>query len=300
MTLAGLWLLAVLSVAAQDDRPDLTAAQEAAASGRWSEAERRYRSHLQTDPRDPDANLGLAKVLEEMDSPESAIAFYLNRALDEVPEALLARARLLMSLQRYNEAVDAYSRLIALQGVSLDALFGLAKGFSEAGRWSEAASTYQDILEEAPERLDARLRLGVALENAGQNRAAVAAYQSLLDTDSRDSTHTPEERLQFAASAVLQLAPLLEAIDPLAAAEAYLRLPSLYPSRNHRAWYRAAVLLLCEDDPKRAQTLSPHLGATTEDAAAIMCVADALYGQGDDDSASSYRLVMAIAMQPAL
>lgn len=295
MSGAGLWLALALSAAAQDGKPDLEAADDAAAESRWSDAEALYRAELERLPGSPEAALGLARALEGLDSPESAIAYYLFPSLDNVPEAVAARARLLESLGRYDEAITAYSRLMVLQPPTLGALLGLARSFERAGRWAEAADGYRDVLAEAPDRLDARLALGQALEQAGQPVAAIQAYQPLLRTEG-DSQYPISERRQLAAAAAEKLGPLLESVDEdEAAVDVYLLLPALRPEADPLPWYRAAARLLCAIDPSRAQELYMYLGATAEDAEVILCVADALHELGDGEGANrGYRKAIII------
>ena len=294
-------VLLVLPAAGQDGKPDLDAADAAAVSGRWSEAEALYRAELERASDSTAAALGLARALEALGSPELAIAYYKMSILDGDPFAVGARARLLESLHRYDEAAEAYTRLMLLEPPSLDALLGLARCLESGGHTAEAAAAYRDVLADHPDRLEVRLSLGRMLEQSGQPAEAIQAYQPLLRLDDSIGTYSIDERSQLAAGAAEALGPLLVSVgESAAAAEVYLLLPDLLPEANPVAWYRAAVGALCESDPRRAAELTQHLAKipediTPEDGRVIVCVADMLYEQGDREGAkSAYRKFLTI------
>ena len=58
--------------------------------------------------------------------------------------------------------------------------FGLGQALQALGRWEEAADAYQRVLRAQPDSLDAHMALGVALQRAGRLGPAAAAYQEIL------------------------------------------------------------------------------------------------------------------------
>lgn len=106
-----------------------------------------------------------------------------------------------MLQRRYNDAADAFTKAITLEGESANRLAGLADATIRAGNGivnDAARRAYERLLAMEPDRLDARFWIAMAKEQDGDLVGAVAGYRDLLtkaETDSawRDPT---EKRLK--------------------------------------------------------------------------------------------------------
>jgi len=100
-----------------------------------------------------------------------------------------AAAVIYLLVRRFDEAVDAYYRYLALAGDDADPAGAFARTLGEAilmneGRVTPAAEElFRLVLEENPEDVSAMLYLALALQERGENDAAIQAYLDLLQRE---------------------------------------------------------------------------------------------------------------------
>ncbi|MBS1188522.1 MAG: tetratricopeptide repeat protein [Rhodocyclaceae bacterium] len=115
--------------------------------GRREEAARRYEQMLGLDPRDPDANAGIALLHGAVDpvGHESRLKAVLaergdNAALHHALGSLLARQH------RWGEAQEAFFRAVTLAPQSADYQFNLAVSLDHLGQYTQARIYYRKAL----------------------------------------------------------------------------------------------------------------------------------------------------------
>jgi cytochrome c-type biogenesis protein CcmH len=100
-----------------------------------------------------------------------------------------AAAVIYLLVRRFDEAVDAYYRYLALAGDDADPAGAFARTLGEAilmneGRVTPAAEElFRLVLEANPEDVSAMLYLALALQERGENDAAIQAYLDLLQLE---------------------------------------------------------------------------------------------------------------------
>ena len=82
-----------------------------------------------------------------------------------------------LSLEKTNDAIRIYHKLLSLNPKHIDALNNLGIAFYRQGDFSKAAENYQKALEIEPNFADAHYNLGNALTQIGNVRKAVESYQ---------------------------------------------------------------------------------------------------------------------------
>lgn len=95
----------------------------------------------------------------------------------------LRRARVLLDLDRREEALDDFARIAARHPDSASALREWARALARLGRPQEAAAKLEAALGLAPEDPWIRFELGSALEAAGRAEAARAAFRQAVERD---------------------------------------------------------------------------------------------------------------------
>jgi tetratricopeptide (TPR) repeat protein len=82
-----------------------------------------------------------------------------------------------LSLEKTNDAISIYHKLLSLNPKHVDALNNLGIAFYRQGNFSKAAENYQKALEIEPNFADAHYNLGNALTQIGNVRKAVESYK---------------------------------------------------------------------------------------------------------------------------
>lgn len=103
-------------------------------------------------------------------------------------EPWLKLAEALRRVHRFNEAIEAYERIIFLNPVHPGLKTNLATLLLEAGDTARAVQTYRAVLKDHPNFTDAWLNLGVHYANAQQYEAARNAWEQVLIYDSGNET----------------------------------------------------------------------------------------------------------------
>ena len=155
--------------------------------GRHEEAHSLFERAVALAPDDPGGWVALSGCLFAARRPDMALAVC-DRGLARLPGRpglLCAKARVLQSLSRVEEAGDLYRRALAADDTSAEARFGLALQMTEAGDWDGAEAMAAPLLARAPawpdlDWLAARIALGRGDFQAAHDRVGrVLAVQGL-------------------------------------------------------------------------------------------------------------------------
>jgi tetratricopeptide (TPR) repeat protein len=253
--------------------------------GRLLEAQRIYRSILESEPDNADVHhlIGLVslqmgevdKAIEEIQhaigiNPEFPKAHNnlgvalkeagkIGEADDAFMEALRGdpefvdahynHATALHAMGRIDDAIDAYNRALELDPTVFEAQIRLGSALRHAGRPEEALAAYRKAVEVAPAESTAHLALGIALKEIGHNDDAYIATVKSVELD----PDYAEARYQLATA-------LEERGDTDGACEQYIRATDLKPELLE-AQIAVTKLLFEKNDP-RALTAQYNLGAT--------------------------------------
>lgn len=131
---------------------------------------------LTEDPRHAAAHYNRAVLLRRAAAGEEALAA-LGRALEAQPDygkAKAERAHLLLELERYAAALDAYA--------ALGDCLGQARALQGLGRYGEAAAAYAESGDLAPETLLEQAR---CLQESGNLEGALELYRGLVAKDGK-------------------------------------------------------------------------------------------------------------------
>ena len=109
---------------------------------------------------------------------EEALA-ELNAAIDqgqETIEVFAAKAHVEFELDRFEDAVGTYERLLVISPHHVTANFNVAICYEKLGRWVEASDGFRHALEGDPDRLDAQLGLGICLLHQEKPEPALESF----------------------------------------------------------------------------------------------------------------------------
>ncbi|MBI2311778.1 MAG: tetratricopeptide repeat protein [Betaproteobacteria bacterium] len=166
--------------------PALAAAYEAFTAGDLPRAEQRYLRHLDSEPRNRDALLGLAAIALKRGHANEAERYYL-RVLELDPRDAQANAGL-MAVRTQGDPRQVESRLkmlISQQPESAVLHFALGNVYAAESRWAEAQQAYFRAASAEPANADYAFNLAVSLDHLNQNKLAVDYYRRGLALASR-------------------------------------------------------------------------------------------------------------------
>ncbi len=162
-------------------------AWQALRDGDFERAERLYRAALAEEPRQPDALLGLATVIEWRGDAAGAAAAYRD-VLARDP----ANAHALAALARLGRAAapetESQLRSLIAERPAAPLLFALGNLLAADQRWADAQAAYFEAASLAPAQADYVYNLAVALDRLGQPRAAARHYARALELASGGGT----------------------------------------------------------------------------------------------------------------
>ena len=168
-------------VAAQPSLPATGLAAEG--EGRWADALRAYREHVEREPAAADAWLRIADIEARLAHPDQAIAALQQAASARRDAAILARLSRAYAAQGYAEAaLHAIKGALALQPDAEEHLRAAATLATWTGDYAAASDAYLRLRKSHPQ--EAALTLAFARVNAwaGQSDASAAAYREYLQT----------------------------------------------------------------------------------------------------------------------
>ena len=138
-----------------------------------------YRHRAESDPRDVDARLQAAMALAARDDVVAAMALLESAESSVDPLAAVVKARLLVSLDRADDALEVLDGAI-VSGAEIVPLREMRAAVHRvAGRPAFAIADLQFILDHKPGDIDRRLALASAYFEAGQPVDAIAVLEGL-------------------------------------------------------------------------------------------------------------------------
>lgn len=161
------------------------AAREAARdeSGRQNSADL-YRRALKLRPTNAAANVGLARVLLDLNDTNGALSEIdaARRARPVYPEASAVEGRIYRETGQTDEAIGAFNRAIReSHGFQPEAHVGLGRVYEEKGQYEMAAREFDIAIKQLSDTEPFIYQmLGAAYEKSGNNREAIAAYENYL------------------------------------------------------------------------------------------------------------------------
>ena len=127
---------------------------------RYSEAETKFRAALETQPKSPQALLGLAQSLDAQKKPEAAAAYRDYLAVEpDAPGAESRVVHLLLEQKRYDAALAELDRADAGKPPTLDSLRSRADIQIAQKKWEDSIGTLRKAIALAPS--DAQLHGGL-------------------------------------------------------------------------------------------------------------------------------------------
>jgi tetratricopeptide (TPR) repeat protein len=264
------------NVAAQTSIP--LAGLAAEGEGRWADALRAYREHVDREPAAVDMWLRIADIEARLAHPEQAIAALQQAAALRPADAdILARLSRAYAAQGYAQAaLHAIKGALILQPDAEEHLRAAATLATWVGDYAAASDAYRRLRNRHPD--ETALTLAFARVNtwAGKSDAAAAAYREYLKT-------TPVER-----DAWLELARVESwrgnTSAALAALDAYRR---QFGESEAAVRERAAILARGGRPREALRTLGPLVAAAPADPALGAAQALALAGAGRHGEAVS-------------
>lgn len=164
-------------------------AEEARESAREDEARKQaaelYRRAIALRPRFAAANLGLARVLLDLNDYNTALEEIerARRARPVYPEASAVEGRILRMAADTNAAIDSFRRAIReARGFQPEAHTGLAILLEEKGRYEEAVEEFRTAINQLSDTEPVLYQLlGAAYEKLQNYKEAVRAYEKYLE-----------------------------------------------------------------------------------------------------------------------
>ncbi|MGH9604205.1 MAG: tetratricopeptide repeat protein [Terracidiphilus sp.] len=151
-------------------------------TGRLTEVALGYQRILESNPRHPEALVGISLVALASRQSEAAVEMA-GAAVAAAPEMIAAWVALGQALKaagRIDEAESAYGRAIRLDGADSLARMGLGELKLAAGRAEEAAREFERALMRRPTLIAAQMGLGNAFAFMGRHEEALARYEQVL------------------------------------------------------------------------------------------------------------------------
>jgi tetratricopeptide (TPR) repeat protein len=158
-----------------------------AGEARWREAIDSARTAVELSPNDARAYWALGTVLMQTGNYDMAIA-EMRTAIQLNPTLLppyFELAFLLLSLDRNQEAIDLYDRILGMQPRNARALLRQCEAYRKVGEFNRAVGLCQDAVDADPTFAPAQYRLGMFRYSQREFEASRAAFDACL-------THAPD------------------------------------------------------------------------------------------------------------
>lgn len=141
-----------------------------------------YRQALDMDPKDIDAQMGLAQSLAAVGQYKKAIDMLEQiLAKREHPGALRELGKIYLVSNKPNKCIDAYSRVLNLDSNNIPALNGMGVCHDIKGNHKEAQQLYQKALALAPDHLGVKSNMGLSLVLEGKHDDGIAILSFVAD-----------------------------------------------------------------------------------------------------------------------
>ena len=90
---------------------------------------------------------------------------------------------ILSGLKRYDVALDAYRKAIAINSDYADAYYNMGNALKKMGHFDKAILAYENAISRAPEDAEALNNMGIAFQEKGDSDYAIKLYRKALDID---------------------------------------------------------------------------------------------------------------------
>ena len=145
------------------------------------EDERTLREEIKINPNDAEAHKSLGVLLISLERYEEAIEAY-KQAIKIKPDdavAYLALGFVYFNLGRYEEAIEPYGQAIRLKSDFAKAYFGLGVVYGKLGRYEEAIESYKQAIRLKPD-FAAYYNLGVVYGKLSRYEEAIEPYKQAI------------------------------------------------------------------------------------------------------------------------
>lgn len=166
--------------------PRLSRGYDNLRAGRLEEARRDYREALRSDPKNIDAQLGLAAIAQSQGHVAAAHGHY-RQALEADPRNAFALAAIL-ALTALADPIGTESRLktlLTFQPESAALNFCLGNIYSRQSRWPEARQQYFNAVASEGDNPDYLFNFAVSLDHLREAVPAARYYRLALDAGMR-------------------------------------------------------------------------------------------------------------------
>jgi tetratricopeptide (TPR) repeat protein len=153
-------------------------------TGDMARAADAYREALQLDPTNELAQYSLALMLKATGAHQQALNYLEALALSPALRGDVARlrAKTLVELGRYEEAVDAARAAVELCATCYDSQIALGYAYQKLHQANRALECYDVALVQRNDDAELLNNRGIVLQDLGRVREAIASYESALKT----------------------------------------------------------------------------------------------------------------------
>ena len=160
-------------------------------AGRLAEAERLYRSMLDSEPHHPDALHLLGVLLTQRGEYDDAVE-HIQAALETDRDSALFQSSLAQAYYRGGkaaEAVEALERVVAEQPDSFQSFSDLGAALQESGELERAVEAYRRAINLNPALDIAHFNLGTALKQLGSTADAITCVEKAVVMDATQANY---------------------------------------------------------------------------------------------------------------
>ena len=151
--------------------------------GRLNEAEVSFRKAIELKPDYLNAHYNLSNTLFQLNRFDEAEASY-KKVIELKPDYTVAYNNLgatLLKLKRFDEAETSYRKVIELKPDYAEAHFNLGNTLKTLSRLDEAETSFKKAIEIKPDYAEAIINLGNIFKEIGQNQKAKASYEKAIE-----------------------------------------------------------------------------------------------------------------------
>ncbi len=157
--------------------------------GRLDQAEQHYRSVLKNHRNHPEALqlLGMLSVAKQQFKEAMA---YFNASLkvnDAQPHVWFNLGKLHYDMQRYDKALDAFDRVLALRPDHIAGILHKAYSYKDLGKWGEADELLQSAATRMPQEVQLPLTRATFHRMQGRKDQALALYREAVETEATNA-----------------------------------------------------------------------------------------------------------------
>ncbi len=156
-------------------------------AGEYREAEEELKKAAQLQPDFAEALEELGNVLMKLNKTEEAVSTYekLIHIDRDNYHAWVGKARAFINSERWKEAVHCYKEAIRIRPDCYRSYYNMAAALEEAGKQKEAIEAYHCAIAINPDFTDAYNNLGILLSLQGKRGEALEVYEEGIATNSK-------------------------------------------------------------------------------------------------------------------